>query len=154
MAFIGIFKIFLAIISYLFFIFLRNRNEFCIDWPLVGMLPDLFLNVHRFLSWSTELAERNNGNYLIRCPWFFNMDIMATTDPSNVHHIMSTSLSNYPKGPEFQKIFDIFGDGLFIADSNSWKNQRKIATPDVAAYQPCPAPFGATPPPIAQCIPY
>ncbi|KAJ6990765.1 alkane hydroxylase MAH1-like [Populus alba x Populus x berolinensis] len=72
------------------------------------MLPDLFLNVHRFLPWSTELAERNNGSYLIRCPWFFNMDIMATTDPANVHHIMSTSFSNYPKGPEFQKIFDFY----------------------------------------------
>ncbi|XP_011025646.1 PREDICTED: cytochrome P450 86B1-like [Populus euphratica] len=127
MTFIGIFEIFLAIISYFFFVFLRNRNEFCINWPLVGMLPNLFLNVHRFLPWSTELAERNNGSYLIRGPWFFNMDILATIEPANVHHIMSTNFSNYHKGPEFQKMFDIFGDGLFIADSDSWKNQRKIA---------------------------
>ncbi|KAJ6419552.1 hypothetical protein OIU84_029621 [Salix udensis] len=127
MAFIGILEIFLAIISFLFFVFLRNRNELCINWPLVGMLPDLLLNVHRFHLWSTELAERIDGSYLFRGPWFANMDILVTVDPADVHHIMSTNFSNYPKGPEFQKMFDIFGDGLFVADSDSWKSQRKIA---------------------------
>ncbi|PIN00372.1 Cytochrome P450 CYP4/CYP19/CYP26 subfamily [Handroanthus impetiginosus] len=28
-------------------------------------------------------------------------------------------------GPEFKKIFDIFGDGIFAAESKSWENQRK-----------------------------
>uniref|UniRef100_A0A6N2LHM6 Cytochrome P450 n=1 Tax=Salix viminalis TaxID=40686 RepID=A0A6N2LHM6_SALVM len=127
MAFIGILEIFLAITSFLFFVFLRNRNELCINWPLVGMLPDLLLNVHRFHLWSTALAERMDGSFLFRGPWLANMDILITVDPADVHHIMSTNFSNYPKGPEFQKMFDIFGDGLFVADSDSWKSQRKIA---------------------------
>ncbi|KAJ4850907.1 hypothetical protein Tsubulata_009472 [Turnera subulata] len=40
---------------------------------------------------------------------------------------MSTNFANYPNGTEFQKMFDIFVNGLFSSDYDSWKYQRKIA---------------------------
>ncbi|KAL4374573.1 hypothetical protein AHAS_Ahas05G0195300 [Arachis hypogaea] len=40
------------------------------------------------------------------------MNCMVTSDPMNVHHIMSKSFDNYVKGgPEFREIFQAFGDG-------------------------------------------
>lgn len=91
------------------------------------MLPSVLLNLHRFHQWTIEIANRSNGSYLFKGPCFIDMDILCTVDPANVQHIMSTNFANYPKGPEFKKMFDIFGDGLFVADSDSWRNQRKIA---------------------------
>ncbi|XP_010431920.1 PREDICTED: alkane hydroxylase MAH1-like, partial [Camelina sativa] len=41
--------------------------------------------------------------------------------------IMSSNFANYPKGPEFKKLFDVLGDGIFNADSDLWKDLRKSA---------------------------
>ncbi|KAF8391089.1 hypothetical protein HHK36_023389 [Tetracentron sinense] len=46
---------------------------------------------------------------------------------ANVHYIMTSNFSNFPKGPEFKKIFDVLGDGINNSDSDSWRIQRKIA---------------------------
>ncbi|KAK3042625.1 hypothetical protein RJ639_000877 [Escallonia herrerae] len=51
--------------------------------------------------------------------------LSPTGDPANVHYILSKNFSNYPKGPEFNKIFDILGDGIFNADKTLWETQRK-----------------------------
>lgn len=91
------------------------------------MLPDVFLNIHRLYDLFVDIVERSGGTFVFKGPWFVDMDMLGTIDPANIHHIMNTNFSNYPKGTEFQKMFDIFGDGLFVADSDSWKNQRKIA---------------------------
>ncbi|KAK4720928.1 hypothetical protein R3W88_011161 [Solanum pinnatisectum] len=40
---------------------------------------------------------------------------------------MSANFQNFQKGPEFKKIFDVLGDGIFNADFDLWKNRRKIA---------------------------
>ncbi|KAH7565915.1 hypothetical protein JRO89_XS08G0038000 [Xanthoceras sorbifolium] len=55
------------------------------------------------------------------------MDILVTTDPPNIHHIMSSNFTNFPKGPEFNQIFDVLGDAISNSDFDSWKNQRKSA---------------------------
>ncbi|KAJ0040280.1 hypothetical protein Pint_26942 [Pistacia integerrima] len=60
-------------------------------------------------------------------PWLANMDILATVDPANIHYIMSSNFSNFPKGPEFKEIFDVLGDGIFYTDSDLWRSQRKAA---------------------------
>ncbi|KFK30508.1 hypothetical protein AALP_AA7G271100 [Arabis alpina] len=53
--------------------------------------------------------------------------MLVTVDPANIHHIMSSNFANYPKGPEFKKLFDVLGDGIFNADSELWKDLRKSA---------------------------
>ncbi|KAJ4826553.1 hypothetical protein Tsubulata_042913 [Turnera subulata] len=124
---VGYFEIFLAIVCFLLLRCYRNRHELLSNWPLVGMLPHLLLNIHRLYDWFISIAEQSQGTYRLKGPWFANMDMLGTVDPANVHYIMHANFANYPKGPEFKKMFDIFGDGLFSADSDSWKYQRKIA---------------------------
>ncbi|KAJ4850905.1 hypothetical protein Tsubulata_009467 [Turnera subulata] len=127
MAMIGYPEIFLAVICFLVLGYLTNKSQLLINWPLVGMLPQMLLNVHRLYDWLIYIAEKSEGTYLVRGPWFANMDMLGTVNPANVQYIMSTNFANYPKGTEFQKMFDIFGDGLFSSDYDSWKYQRKIA---------------------------
>ncbi|KAG2243023.1 hypothetical protein Bca52824_095133 [Brassica carinata] len=53
--------------------------------------------------------------------------MLFTVDPANIHHIMSSNFTNYPKGSEFKKIFDVLGDGIFNADFDLWMDLRKSA---------------------------
>ncbi|KAI8031950.1 Alkane hydroxylase MAH1 [Camellia lanceoleosa] len=55
------------------------------------------------------------------------MNMLVTVDPSNVHYIMNSNFLNFPKGPQFLKIFDVFGNTFINSDSNMWRNQRKLA---------------------------
>ncbi|OAY33246.1 alkane hydroxylase MAH1 [Manihot esculenta] len=127
MALIGFFEIILAIISYSIGFWLSNRYELVMNWPVLGMLPGLLSNVHRFHDWAKDVMERCGGTYHFKGPWFSGMEMIGTVDPANVKHIMSTNFSNYPKGPEYKEIFDVFGDGIFNSDFDLWKHQRKTA---------------------------
>ncbi|CAA2974864.1 alkane hydroxylase MAH1-like [Olea europaea subsp. europaea] len=129
MAFIlGYAEIFLAILCFLFIWSFRNINgQMPWNWPLVGTLPSLFFHVHRFHERCADVLEWSGGTFLIKGLWFANMDILGTVDPANVHFIMSANFANFPKGPEFKKIFEVLGDGIFNTDLDLWKNQRKQA---------------------------
>ncbi|KAL1556057.1 alkane hydroxylase MAH1-like [Salvia divinorum] len=95
-------------------------------WPLLGMLPEVFLNFHRAHDRITEVLNScGGGTYMFRGPWFSDTDMLFTSDPANIHHVFSRNFSNYPKGPEFRKIFDILGDGIFGADFHLWEIHRK-----------------------------
>ncbi|KAL5715957.1 hypothetical protein ACHQM5_017707 [Ranunculus cassubicifolius] len=120
------------ILAAIFFFFLHHLNtkNLPTNWPLVGMLPSLLLNLHRVLDWCwcTYYLSKNQSTFVFKGPWFTNMsNIVVTSDPENMRHIFNTNFANYPKGPEFKEFFDVLGDGIFNADSDSWKDQRKIA---------------------------
>ena len=53
------------------------------------------------------------------------VDMLFTSDPANVQHILIKNSTNFPKGLESNQIFDIFGDGIFNADEESWEIHRK-----------------------------
>ncbi|KAG0171862.1 Protein kinase alk2 [Apophysomyces sp. BC1034] len=54
---------------------------------------------------------------------------VGTIDPRNVEHILKTNFENYIKGPEFHSsMSDLFGDGIFNANGEEWKYQRKTAS--------------------------
>jgi len=91
------------------------------------MIPGLLVEIHRVYDFITEILEVTNLTYPCTGPCFANLDMLVTVDPANIHHIMSSNFANYPKGPEFKKLFDILGDGIFNADSELWKDLRKSA---------------------------
>ncbi|KAG2319063.1 hypothetical protein Bca52824_012276 [Brassica carinata] len=93
------------------------------NWPFLGMLPSLVLwyNQIDFLIW---VLEKSNLTFLFKGPWFTRMDLLFTVDPANIHHILTSNFSNYIKGTEMKEIFDVYGDAIFTADSELWKNIR------------------------------
>ncbi|XP_047944088.1 alkane hydroxylase MAH1-like [Salvia hispanica] len=103
----------------------RRATSLPTNWPVVGMVPSLVLNIHRLHDYATELAAQSGGTFQWKGPLFCNMDMLLTTNPANIHHIFSRNFSNYPKGPEFNKIFDILGDGIFNADFQIWELHRR-----------------------------
>ncbi|KAJ6869669.1 hypothetical protein NC651_034409 [Populus alba x Populus x berolinensis] len=106
---------------------LRKNNGLPRNWPLIGMLPGLLFQVHRFHDWVTDVLEQSKCTFQFKGPWFGDMDMLVTADPANIHYIMSSNFSNFEKGSDFKKRFDILGDGIINADRDLWKNQRKVA---------------------------
>ncbi|OWM65596.1 alkane hydroxylase MAH1-like [Punica granatum] len=125
----GLLEILLALLCFIIVRHLRsNSHDLPTNWPLIGMLPALLSQVLRVHDWITEILAHNAiCNFLFRGPWFCDMDMLITVDPANIHYIMSANFVNFPKGSEFKKIFDVLGDGIFNADYELWKDQRRVA---------------------------
>ncbi|KAH6787875.1 hypothetical protein C2S52_007427 [Perilla frutescens var. hirtella] len=114
----------LQLISYVLHRRRRKPSE-PTNWPLIGMLPFVLLNLRRAHDYITEVLNECGGTFHFKGPLFCNIDMLFTSDPANIHHVFSRNFSNYPKGPEFRKIFDILGDGIFGADFELWEIHRK-----------------------------
>ncbi|KAG8386621.1 hypothetical protein BUALT_Bualt03G0167500 [Buddleja alternifolia] len=129
MAIFGYPEFFLIIpcIIYLFYFIIRRgkKKSEPTNWPLFGMLPAALLNLHRAHDYATQVLSEVGGTYVFKGPWFCNINMVFTSDPTNIHHIFSKNFSNYPKGPEFRKIFEILGDGIFNADFELWELHRR-----------------------------
>ncbi|KAL7130614.1 hypothetical protein ABFS83_13G146100 [Erythranthe nasuta] len=97
------------------------------DWPIFGMVPGLILNCGRVHEFMTELLQGSGGTFYLKGGWFANMSMLITSDPANVHYILAKNFPNFEKGPQFKKMFDILGDGIFNAESESWEIQKRTA---------------------------
>ncbi|KAE8803255.1 cytochrome P450 [Hordeum vulgare] len=105
----------------------RKNPALPLDWPLVGMLPALFGNLPRLHDWVTSVLAASTLNFRLAGPPRSGMQLFFTADPANVRHVFTSNFPNYPKGPEFAQIMDIFGGGIFNADGDSWRRQRAKA---------------------------
>ncbi|KAK6123865.1 hypothetical protein DH2020_042390 [Rehmannia glutinosa] len=103
----------------------RKKTSVPTDWPLVGMLPGILQNSHRIHAYATEILTESGGTFDFKFPSYLNMDMLVTCDPANIHHIFSKNFSNYPKGDEFKKIFEVLGDGIFNVDFEMWELHRR-----------------------------
>ncbi|KAL3821127.1 hypothetical protein ACJIZ3_007032 [Penstemon smallii] len=95
------------------------------NWPLLGMLSGLLQHSHRVHDKVTQVFIECDGTVEFKGPWFCKMDMLATGDPANINHILTENFSNYPKGPEFRKIFEILEDGILNVESELWKFHRR-----------------------------
>lgn len=126
MAYIGFVQIFLSFTFILFFYILTGKRRLYCKFLLTGILQHGH-NFHKFHDIVANALRKRNGTLLIKGAKIGLNNRLFTSDPANIHHIMSTKFSNYVKGPEWRKRFDIFGQqSLFNADSDEWKHQRKI----------------------------
>ncbi|KAL7588096.1 hypothetical protein Lser_V15G36660 [Lactuca serriola] len=94
-------------------------------WLPLGMIPDAITNLHRLHNTLTRTLNRRGGTFKWKGHWFANMDMLITTDPLDIHHVLSKNFPNYPKGPKYRKLFDIFGDGIINLDGHLWEIHRK-----------------------------
>ncbi|XP_076884879.1 cytochrome P450 CYP94D108-like [Bidens hawaiensis] len=96
--------------------------------PLLGTLPEFFLNRHRFLDWSTEILSHCPTNTAVfHRPGKVNG--VLTANPANVEHMLKTNFENYPKGTRFIALLeDFLGRGIFNSDGDTWRTLRKTAS--------------------------
>ncbi|KAJ3702886.1 hypothetical protein LUZ61_006591 [Rhynchospora tenuis] len=126
--------LFLAIISsLLLFIQMRKKNPPTTyppgfkPYPLVGYLPQYLSNRHRIADWIAELLAKAPNNTIV----FHRLRLrgVITANPANVEHILRTRFDNYPKGEMFlTTLHDFLGTGIFNADGDTWRVQRKTAS--------------------------
>ncbi|VAH99790.1 unnamed protein product [Triticum turgidum subsp. durum] len=132
---------FLVLLLSLLFCFIKLRSSKTVlnlptEWPLVGMLPSVVANLHRFHDYTTAFLAASGSSFVFRGP---AMHFFLTCDPANVRHIFVSNFTNYPKGEEFGAIFDAMGNSFFNADGESWRRQRGrvqhlMSSPQLLAY--------------------
>ncbi|OEL17515.1 Cytochrome P450 94B1 [Dichanthelium oligosanthes] len=112
---------------------------------LLGTLPHLVKNRHRFLEWSTGVLQRSptrviKGRHVpegVNQICYSSRALTAvgfgggviTANPANVEHFLSTNFGNYPKGElTVSMVEDLLGGGIFNSDGDRWLWQRKAAS--------------------------
>ena len=80
----------------------------------------------KFYDWHLTMARAAG----LRC-WTIKLPhdprIFGTVDPKVVEHVLVDPVA-YEKGEQWRTAFmDVLGDGIFNADGDSWRQQRKVA---------------------------
>ncbi|GAA5809153.1 hypothetical protein MFLAVUS_002558 [Mucor flavus] len=97
-------------------------------YPLVGMLPSLMINSSKMhdvlLRGFTDSKALTTTTSALGIP-----RSIITISPLNVEHILKHNFENYAKGPQLNRSMgDLFGHGIFNANGEQWKYQRKTAS--------------------------
>ncbi|KAH9291501.1 hypothetical protein KI387_043309 [Taxus chinensis] len=124
----GAVAIVVAALSIIAWHFICRRSSSPLNWPVVGMMPALLWNIDNIYNYATKLVVDNGGTFKFRGPWMTrdNFFEVVTSNPANLEYILKKDFANFPSGPYVKDVFyDIFGDGLFTADDELWKRQRK-----------------------------
>ncbi|GAB2224485.1 hypothetical protein Drorol1_Dr00005246 [Drosera rotundifolia] len=117
---------FAVFISSLFVVnMFRDKKRLPPNWPVFGMHLQGLWNITTIHDYFTTLLEVT-GPFVYTGPWFCNLRAIITNDPADVHYVLIKNFPNFNKGPEFNRIFDMFGDGIFNADADLWKFQRQM----------------------------
>ncbi|GLJ18902.1 hypothetical protein SUGI_0337750 [Cryptomeria japonica] len=110
----------------------KRRNSFEFygpkSYPFVGCMISFWKNQSRLCEWYTELL-RDSPTQTMTIQRLGAITTVMTANPENVEHILKTRFENYPKGHTFNEILhDLLGNGIFNADGEPWRMQRKIAS--------------------------
>uniref|UniRef100_A0A0G4GHM7 Cytochrome P450 n=1 Tax=Chromera velia CCMP2878 TaxID=1169474 RepID=A0A0G4GHM7_9ALVE len=98
--------------------------------PFLGHLPRLPEMMHQRLDKMVDDFEEMGDEQTLTLDAPLIPSMVVTIDPKNVDWILKTNFVNYPKGWYFINAFkQLLGDGIFNADDDKWKVQRKRAAP-------------------------
>ncbi|KAH9567614.1 hypothetical protein CY35_03G035300 [Sphagnum magellanicum] len=82
----------------------------------------------RVLDYMTD-HMKNQSTMTIRTVWPGGFCRHITANPDNVEYILKTNFENYPKGIIVRRhLSDLLGEGIFNANGDEWKVQRKVAS--------------------------
>lgn len=110
-------------------VWLQRNSKAPVTWPLVGMLPSLILNLQRLYDWGVDMLRDSGGTHVFKGPWRSNLDAIVSCDPEIIEYVLKINFSNFPKGQDFYEEFhDLLGDGIFNADFERWREQRKMSS--------------------------
>ncbi|GLJ37732.1 hypothetical protein SUGI_0766640 [Cryptomeria japonica] len=126
----GIVILFLVVLICVLFFKWWNSDDFYgpKSYPFIGCMISFWKNQTRLCEWYTELLK-NSPTQTMTILRLGTTRTVVTANPENVEHILKTRFENYPKGKIFNEILnDLLGNGIFNADGEAWRIQRKIAS--------------------------
>ncbi|KAI3925768.1 hypothetical protein MKX01_003327 [Papaver californicum] len=107
----------------------RLTNKGPMIWPLMGIIPSVLLNIDDVFNYFAEALNQCGGTFTIRATCMDRFCGIMTVDTSSIEYILKTNFTNYDKGEAFIDIFsDVFGQGIFVCDGETWKEQRLALT--------------------------
>ncbi|PON56338.1 Cytochrome P450, E-class, group I [Parasponia andersonii] len=93
--------------------------------PVRGTLFNLIFHYNELHDYMTRLAEKDPTFRLLTPAQSY----VYTAEPRNVEHVLKSGFGKYSKGDRGREILaDLFGRGIFLADGENWKQQRKLAS--------------------------
>ncbi|KAL5552748.1 hypothetical protein UlMin_040149 [Ulmus minor] len=105
-------------------------------WPVLGMVPCVLLHINDIYNWATMAFIKTGGTFKYRGMWMGGARGILTVDPSKIEYMLKTNFQNFPKGKYYrERFYDLLGDGIFNADDELWKQQRRIATMEIHSTQ-------------------
>ncbi|KAJ6313482.1 hypothetical protein OIU77_014890 [Salix suchowensis] len=125
----SLWDVFLALLGLFVFRCINERltNKGPMLWPVLGILPTMFLNINDMYNFITRALRRAGGTFHHKGMWMGGAYGIATADPSNVAYMLKTNFKNFPKGKYFRDRFrDLLGDGIFNADDELWREHRQV----------------------------
>ncbi|EEF41421.1 cytochrome P450 94A2 [Ricinus communis] len=98
------------------------------SYPLIGSSFAIKSNFDRRVQWTSDILQTlPSATFVLHRPMGHRQ--IFTGNPANVQHILKTHFHLYQKGPFTRyTLFDFLGNGIFNADGNTWKFQRKVAS--------------------------
>lgn len=90
-------------------------------YPVLGMLPHLRNGPHEFFL---RTALEHGGVAQLGRP-----DRLLVTHPAGVKHVLVDNHRNYTKGKYTERLRMLIGNGLPVADGESWLQQRRLMQP-------------------------
>ncbi|KAE8660338.1 hypothetical protein F3Y22_tig00116954pilonHSYRG00193 [Hibiscus syriacus] len=107
----------------------QPRNPTPQSYPIIGNLPGLIRNRHRFHDWVADMLSETPSSSL-QVNSFLNLSHgVCTANPVNVHHLLVTNFQNYVKGSRFRDhLHELLGHGIFAVDGDLWTIQRKVSS--------------------------
>ncbi|GJX33043.1 cytochrome P450 86B1-like protein [Tanacetum coccineum] len=101
-------------------------------WPVFGILPTVALHVTHLYEWGGEALIKSGGSFYYRGMWMGGTFGIVTSDPVKIEYMLKTNFKNFPKGIAYKERFDDFlGDGIFNADDELWRTQRRVANSEM-----------------------
>ncbi|XP_062217448.1 cytochrome P450 86B1-like [Phragmites australis] len=101
-------------------------------WPVLGIIPTLFAHLDDIYEWGAAALARSGGTFPYRGMWGGCSSGVVTSVPANVEHVLRTNFANYLKGPYYRERFaELLGEGIFNADGEAWRAQRRAATAEM-----------------------
>jgi len=94
-------------------------------WPLVGELPAIIKHRERPLEDFAIKAFKLGPGLSVTIP---GMRIIDLSKPEWIEYIQKTNFENYVKGHLLQPMWDMFGQGIFVADGTVWKRARQATS--------------------------
>jgi len=97
------------------------------NWPIIGNLPYVWANRGNELKTHQKHAMEHKSYYLV-LPAPIGCELVITDVPSIQYILENVDL--FMLSPIRKRLFgDVFGNGIFMADGESWKLQRALAKP-------------------------
>ncbi|KAJ0914980.1 putative alkane 1-monooxygenase [Helianthus annuus] len=126
------------VVAVLFIVFVFNSilqrltSKGPMIWPVFGILPTAVLYAYDIYDKGGNALINYGGTIYFRGLWMSGTHGILTSDPVKIEYMLKTNFNNFPKGKAYkERLYDFLGDGIFNADGDLWRMQRRVANSEM-----------------------